>query len=76
VLGVDAFAHLANAITECVQAGVSASTDVMADSTAVWVALHGAVTLRTALPGFPWPEPIDAFVRQLVLPLAKVVPRG
>lgn len=37
----------------------------------VWVALHGTVSLRTALPRFPWPDPA-AFVRQLVLPLAKV----
>ena len=37
----------------------------------VWVALHGTVTLRTALPGFPWPE-LAAFARQLVLPLAQV----
>ncbi len=51
--------------------GVSASTDVVADATAVWVALHGTVSLRAALPRFPWPDPA-AFVRQLVLPLAKV----
>lgn len=70
--GAEAFAQLVDAVEACVQAGVSASTDVVADSTAVWVALHGAVTLRTALPGFPWPEPVSAFVRQLVLPLAKV----
>ena len=37
----------------------------------VWVALHGTVTLRTALPGFPWPE-LAVFARQLVLPLAQV----
>jgi hypothetical protein len=43
----------------------------VADSTAVWVAMHGAVSLRTALPGFPWPGS-DQFVSQLVLPLAKV----
>ena len=49
----------------------SASTDAAADATAVWVALHGTVTLRAALPRFPWPDPA-ASVRQLVLPLAKV----
>lgn len=70
--GAEAFAHLVNALEACVAAGVSASDDVVSDSTAVWVALHGAVTLRTALPGFPWPEPVASFVRQLVLPLAKV----
>jgi hypothetical protein len=29
------------------------------------------VTLRTAVPGFPWPE-LAAFNRQLVLSLAKI----
>ena len=33
----------------------------MADSTAIWVAMHGTVSLQVALPGFPWPEP-DGFV--------------
>jgi AcrR family transcriptional regulator len=70
--GAEAFALLVDEIQACVEGGTSASTDVVADGTAVWVALHGTVTLRTALPGFPWPEPVSAFVRQLVLPLAKV----
>jgi AcrR family transcriptional regulator len=69
--GAESFAQLMGGIQECVDAGVSASTDVLADATAVWVAMHGAVTLRTALPGFPWPE-LTAFNRQLVLPLARV----
>jgi AcrR family transcriptional regulator len=73
--GAEAFAHLVDAIEACVHAGVSASADVVADGTAVWVALHGTVTLRTALPEFPWPDPVAAFVRQLVLPLAKVTER-
>ncbi len=71
--GAEAFALLVDALAACVEAGSSASTDVFADATAVWVALHGTVTLRTALPGFPWPDSVGAFVRQLVLPLAKVV---
>jgi AcrR family transcriptional regulator len=69
--GAGTFALLVQAIEDCVTAGVSASTDVVADATAVWVALHGTVSLRTALPRFPWPDPA-AFVRQLVLSLAKV----
>jgi hypothetical protein len=43
----------------------------VADATAVWVALHGAVTLRTALPGYPWPE-ADSLVRHLVVSLARI----
>jgi hypothetical protein len=33
--------------------------------------MHGTVSLRTALPRFPWPDPA-AFVRQFVLSLAQV----
>jgi AcrR family transcriptional regulator len=69
--GAEAFSQLMRAIQTCAEAGVSASQDVLADATAVWAALHGAVTLRTALPEFPWPE-LRAFNRQLVLPLARV----
>lgn len=69
--GAESFALLVQAIEDCVKAGVSASADVVADATAVWVALHGTVSLRTALPGFPWPDQ-DHFVRGLVLPLARV----
>ena len=69
--GAEAFALLVRGIEACAEAGVSASTDVVADSTAVWVALHGAVTLRTSLPGFPWPEP-GTFVRHLVFSLARI----
>lgn len=69
--GAESFAVLADGIDACVRAGVSASTDVVADGTALWVALHGAISLRTALPRFPWPEPAQ-LVRHLVLSLAKV----
>ena len=69
--GAEAFALLVEGIEECVRAGESASTDTIRDATAVWVALHGTVMLRTALPNFPWPEQ-HAFARQLVLPLAEV----
>lgn len=69
--GAESFALLVQAIQDCVTAGVSASTDVLADATAVWVALHGTVSLRTALPRFPWPDPA-AFVHQLVRSLAQV----
>ena len=69
--GAEAFALLVRGIEDCVAAGVSGSTDVVADSTAVWVALHGAVTLRSALPGYPWPEP-ETLVRHLVLSLARI----
>jgi AcrR family transcriptional regulator len=69
--GAEAFALLVRGIEDCAEAGASASTDVVADSTAVWVALHGAVTLRNSLPGFPWPDP-ETLVRHLVLSLARI----
>ena len=69
--GAEAFAQLVQAIQDCVEGGASASTDIVADATAVWVALHGTVTLRTALLGFPWPD-LLTFNRQLVLPLARI----
>jgi AcrR family transcriptional regulator len=69
--GAQAFALLVQGIEECVQAGAAASTDVVADATAVWVALHGTVSLRTALPLFPWPD-AGQFVRHLVISLARL----
>jgi AcrR family transcriptional regulator len=69
--GAEAFSLLLHGIEDCVTAGRSASTDVMADATAVWVALHGTVTLRTTLPGFPWP-PLAPQLRHQVLALARV----
>jgi AcrR family transcriptional regulator len=73
--GAETFALLVQDIEDCVTAGVSASTDPVADATAVWVAMHGTVSLRTALPRFPWPDPA-AFVRQFVLSLAQVTARA
>jgi len=47
----------------------------VADSTAIWVALHGAISLRTALPEFPWPPP-DWLIRQFVLSLGRISETG
>jgi AcrR family transcriptional regulator len=72
--GAEAFSLLLQAIQDCVMAGRSASTDVLADATAVWVALHGTVALRTTLPSFPWP-PLAPQLRHEVLALARVTGR-
>jgi len=69
--GAETFALLVNGLEDCVSGGRSASIDIVADSTAIWVALHGTLSLQMALPGFPWPEP-ESFVRQLVLRLARI----
>jgi AcrR family transcriptional regulator len=70
--GAESFSILVQALQNCVDAGASASTDVVEDSVAIWVGLHGLVSLRTTLPRFPWPDGIDEFVRGVVLSLAKV----
>ena len=69
--GSESFALLVNSLAACIAAGRSESTDVVADSTAIWVALHGTVSLKSATPGFPWPEPGD-FVRSFVLQLGRI----
>jgi len=69
--GGEAFGLLLDGIEACVAAGRSASTDPLADGTALWVAMHGTADLWTALIRFPWPS-ADDFVRQLVLRLARV----
>ena len=70
-VGAESFALLVDSLAACIAAGRSASTDAVADSTAIWVALHGTVSLKRATPGFPWPEP-DDFVRRFVLRLARI----
>ena len=72
-VGGEGFALLVEGIRECVEAGVSSSTDVFADATAIWVALHGTVSLWSALCGGPWPDDND-FVRRLVVVLAHIGP--
>ncbi|MFD7772028.1 TetR/AcrR family transcriptional regulator [Streptomyces sp. NPDC059787] len=68
--GLDAFQTLVDNLHACVHAGRSASTDPFADAVALWTALHGQVSLRAALPGFPWP-PTDT-VEQMVLCLGRI----
>jgi AcrR family transcriptional regulator len=64
----DPFETLVEGITDCVNAGASASLDPRADATAVWSALHGYAGLHSAIPGFPWPareEMLERIVRGL-----------
>jgi len=70
-VGGEAFALLVDGIDRCRAAGRSASTDPYTDATAVWVALHGMVSLWCTMCDFPWP-PVDDLVRQLMLPLARI----
>jgi hypothetical protein len=62
--GAESFALLVEGIEARVQAGASASTDTVADATAVWVAMHGmhgAARLPVAGPG----QFVSDFVRSL-----------
>ncbi len=70
-LGGQAFALLVDSIERCVTAGCSESVDSFADATAVWVGLHGTVSLWSTLCDFPWPD-TTSFVKNLVLALARV----
>lgn len=71
MLGYRAFSVLVGRIEACVAARRSRSDDPFADATALWVALHGYATLRTAIPNFPWPAG-EQLSDRLVLELAKV----
>lgn len=51
-----------NTIAECVPDGTAAGP-VAAD---LWAALHGTITLRRSLPGFPWPGDYDAVIDRLI----------
>jgi len=73
--GAESFALLVDALEACVESGVSSSTDVVADSTTIWVAMHGAVSLRLALPEFPWPSP-EWLVRRFVVSLGRIEQEG
>lgn len=66
------FEVLVAGITDCVEAGRSASTDPWADACAVWSALHGYAGLRASVPDFPWP-PHQEMLERIVRGLARIV---
>ncbi len=51
----ESFDVLTDTLQTCVDAGRSASTDVLGDATSIWVSLHGFATLRAGVAQFPWP---------------------
>lgn len=53
--GAQAFDLVLEPLRACIACGASRSTDPEADATALWVALHGYITLNTSVPDFPWP---------------------
>ncbi|RDG39206.1 TetR/AcrR family transcriptional regulator, partial [Streptomyces corynorhini] len=73
-LGADALRVLSDALTDCVTAGYSTSTDPCADAIALWLGLHGLAHQRATAHAFPWPadlvRPIVASLSRLGPPLA------
>ncbi|MCW2688035.1 MAG: transcriptional regulatory protein, partial [Mycobacterium sp.] len=65
MLGAEAFAFLLDTVRECAATARSNSTKPMEDATALWVALHGYVSLRAAIPDYPWP-PDDIVLDNLI----------
>ena len=66
-LGQEALGVFVAALTDCVAAGGSTSTDPGADAVALWLGLHGFAQQRVVSTRFPWPPDI---VERLIAPLA------
>jgi AcrR family transcriptional regulator len=61
--GVDAFNDFLDIVTRCLPSG----PDPFTQSAYIWTALHGYVTLRQAIPTFPWPAEADYVERMIHL---------
>jgi AcrR family transcriptional regulator len=61
--GGDAFRRLVHAVST--RQARAASEETLQDAVALWVALHGYVSLREAVPAFPWP-PEDTMLEDLL----------
>lgn len=53
-----AFAHLYEAVAECVEAGVFVSEDPLATTFELWTVAHGVASLLIAKPHLPWGDPM------------------
>ncbi|MEV7090819.1 TetR/AcrR family transcriptional regulator [Streptomyces sp. NPDC093085] len=69
LLGAPSMLMLAEALGDCVAAGLVTSDDVPGDATVLWVGLHGLAHQRVVSPAFPWPENIP---ERLILPLTRL----
>jgi AcrR family transcriptional regulator len=68
-IGREAFATLVDGIAACMAAGLAPPGDPIRIAATVWAGLHGIVSLRLTLPGFPaWP-PVAAMVDDLLVGL-------
>jgi len=59
--GVDAFNDFLDIVTHCLPEG----PDPFTQAAYIWTALHGYVTLRQAIPTFPWPAEADYVERMI-----------
>jgi AcrR family transcriptional regulator len=67
----ESFDMLIRAVQDCIDAGLSTSTDSELDSIAIWVALHGYATLHALVGGFPWPD-VDVILDRIIDGLAHI----
>jgi AcrR family transcriptional regulator len=68
----DAFQTLVDAVAACAEAGRSDSTDYFGDATLIWMAMHGAIALRTTASGFPWPSSLEDDIDDMVHRLGRL----
>jgi AcrR family transcriptional regulator len=66
-LGEPSLGLLADALGTCVAAGIATTTDLSADTVALWVGLHGLAHQQSVTVSFPWPPDI---AERLVVALA------
>ncbi|GAA3535297.1 TetR/AcrR family transcriptional regulator [Nonomuraea rosea] len=72
-LGDGCMALLREVMDECVAAGHATSTDLSADTVALWLGLHGLAHQRAVTVAFPWPPDI---ARRLITALAHLDDAG
>ena len=68
-LGNESLALLAEALADCVAAGVSASADPPGDAVAVWLGLHGIAHQRAVSHRLPGPPDLDD---RMIIALARL----
>ncbi len=56
--GMAAFMVLVDSVANCISAGVAEPDDPFRIATDIWTSMHGMVSLRQRLPGFPW-SPVE-----------------
>jgi AcrR family transcriptional regulator len=67
--GAKVFENLAGAVRDCTECRAVPGQDPRYVATALWVGLHGIVSLRLGKPAFPWP-PVETMIDTLLAGLA------